>query len=277
PVLFETVQEPLELVPLEPRPLSDAGERHRAVRREESPHDRLEGVRHLRMGWIERDVQVARGPSVPLEATDHVYVVVEFVQGLLDLFPLRADLRVDRPEVHPVPFANHVEDFLLEVAERAPREGGEEERHVLRTDVPHAAVQEAALEDVAGLPPPQPFLVVEAGRVIVDVEDHAGLEETVEVVVEGLDVRELLLEQEGLHLILVEHLARLVLPLKALEVAGHPELEFYVDQEVPGRHHALGLELPKDLLDEPRLHAQCDAELLRTARSIATETATEDL
>src|SRR3989442_14117502 len=115
--MLQTVQEPLELVPLEPRPLSNARERHGAVRREESPHDRLEGVRHFRMGRIERDVQVAGGPSVHLEASDHVDGVVEFVQGLLDLLALRADLRGARPEIYPDPITYHVDVFLRAVAD----------------------------------------------------------------------------------------------------------------------------------------------------------------
>src|SRR5437667_40537 len=175
-VLLEAVHKPFELVPFEPRPLSNARERYGTVRREEASHDRLDRVRYLRMGRIVRDVQIASGPSIPLEAADHIDIVVELVQGLLHLLPLRANLRVDRPDVHPVPFLDHLEDLLLEVGERAPGERGEEERHIFRTDVPNAAVQETALEDVAGLPPPEPLLVVEIGRVIVDVEDHAGFE-----------------------------------------------------------------------------------------------------
>ena len=191
------------------------------------------------MGRIVRDVQIASGPSIPLEAADHIDVVVELVQGLLHLLPLRANLRVDRPDVRPVPFPDHLEDFLLEVGERAPGERGEEEGHIFRADVPNAAVQETALEDVAGPPPPEPFLVVEIGRVIVDVEDHAGFEEPIEIAVERVDARELLLEQEGLHLVLVEDLSRLVFPLETLEVPRHHELELLIDQEVARGNDAL--------------------------------------
>src|SRR5206468_4325982 len=152
-----------------------------------------------------------------------------------------------------------------------------EQGHVLRTDVPHTAVQEAALEDVAGLPPPQPLLVVEPRRVIVDVEDHAGLQEPIEVFVEGVDARKLLLEQEGLHLVLVEDLTRLVFPLEALEVPRHHELEFFVDEEVAGRGDALGLEVPQDFLDELGLQAQRDRELLRAVRAVDLEPLRENL
>src|SRR5437867_4296347 len=276
-ILLEPVHQPFELVPLEPRPFANPGERHGTVRREEAPHDRLESVRHLRMRRIERHVQIAGGPPVPLEPTDHVDIVVEFVEALFHLFPSRPDLRCDRPKVRPVAFTNHIEDLRLEFRERAPGKGGQEQGHVLRTDVPHTAVQEAALEDVAGLPPAQPLIVVEPRRVIVDVEDHAGLEEPIEVFVEGVDARKLLLEQEGLHLVLVEDLARLVFPLEALEVPRHHELEFFVDEEVAGRGDALGLEVPQDFLDELGLQAQCDRELLRAVRAVDLEPLRENL
>src|SRR2546428_119033 len=276
-VLLEPVHEPFELVPFEPRPFPDPGERNRAVRREEATHDRLERVRHLRVRRIERHVQIPSGPSVALEPTDHVDVVVEFVERLFHLFPFRTDLRGDRPDVRPVPFADDVKDLRLEFRERAPGKGGQEKGHVLRTDIPHTAVQEAALEDVAGLPPPQPFLVVEPARVVVDVEDHAGLEEPIEIVVEGVDVRKLLLEQERFQLVLVEDLARLILPLEALEVARHHELELFVDEEVARGGDALGLEVPQDLLDELGLQAQHDRELLGAVRPVDLEPLREDL
>src|SRR3989454_402109 len=276
-VLLEPVHQPFELVPFEPRPFPDPGERNRAVRREEATHDRLERVRHLRVRRIERHVQIPSGPSVALEPTDHVDVVVEFVERLFHLFPFRTDLRGDRPDVRPVPFANDVKDLRLEFRERAPGKGGQEQGHVLRTDIPHTAIQEAALEDVAGLPPPQPFLVVEPGRVVVDVEDHAGLEEPIEIVVEGVAVRKLLLEQERFQLVLVEDLARLILPLEALEVARHHELELFVDEEVARGGDALGLEVPQDLLDELGLQAQRDRELLGAVRAVDLEPLREDL
>src|SRR3989475_5591047 len=276
-VFLEPVHQPFELVPLEPRPFPDSGERHGTVRREEATHDRLERVRHLRVRRIERHVQIPSGPPVPLEPADHVDIVVEFVERLFHLFPFREDLRGDRPDVRPVPFANDVKDLRLEFRERAPGKSGQEQGHVFRTDIPHTAVQEASLEDVAGLPPAQPFLVVEPARVIVDVEDHAGLEEPIEIVVEGVAVRKLLLEQERFQLVLVEDLARLILPLEALEVARHHELELFVDEEVARGGDALGLEVPQDLLDELGLQAQHDRELLGAVRPVDLEPLREDL
>src|SRR5207253_10579289 len=92
---------------------------------------------------------------------------------------------------------DHVEELGLEFGERTSREGREEERDVVRADVPHAAVQEASLEDVARRPPSRPFLVVEGRRMIPDVQDHAGLEKRVEEVVEGLDLPELFLDRKS--------------------------------------------------------------------------------
>ena len=231
-MLLETVYEPLEFIPLEPGPFSDPGKGHRAVGRKEPLHERLHGILHLLRGRIEGRVQVPRGPAIALELPDHVHVVVEFVEGLLHPFLLLAQLRSDPPDVNALRSPDHVEDLGLEFGERTSGEGGEEERDVVRADVPYAAVQEASLEDVPGRPPPRPFLVVEGRRVVPDVEDHTGLEERVEEVVEGLDLPELFLQEEGLHLRLVEDLAGLALPLEALEVPREHELELLVHEEV---------------------------------------------
>src|SRR5439155_23919223 len=139
--------------------------------------------------------------------------------------------RSDPPDVDALRSPDHAEDLGLEFGERTSREGREEERDVVRADVPHAAVQEASLEDVARRPPSRPFLVVEGRRMIPDVQDHAGLEERVEEVVEGLDLPELFLQEEGLHLRLIEDLAALALPLEALEVPREHERELLAHQE----------------------------------------------
>src|SRR5207302_9420558 len=124
-----------------------------------------------------------RGPAIALELSNDVHVVVELLESLLHPFLLFAQLRGDPPDVNALRSPDHVKDLGLEFGERTSREGGEEERDVARADVPHAAVQEASLEDVARRPPPCPFRVVEGRRVVPDVEDHAGLEERVKEVV----------------------------------------------------------------------------------------------
>ena len=229
------------------------------------------------MGRIERHVEIPCGPTVALESADHVDVVVQLLERLLDPFPLFVKLCGDGPQVHPVPVPDHVQDFRLELRERAPRERREEQRDVFRADVPYAAVQEAALEDVARFATPQPLLVIEARRVIVHVEDHPGFEEPIEVFVQGAEVRELLVEEERLHLVLVEHLPRLAFPLEALEVPREHVLELLVNEEVARGDDALGLEVPQDLLHELRLEAQRDRELLRAVRPVDLEALREDL
>ena len=190
-----------------------------------------------------------------MESADHVDIVVQLLERLLDPFPLFVKLCGDRPQVHPVPGPDHVQDFRLELRERAPRERREEQRDVFRADVPYAAVQEAALEDVARFATPQPLPVIKARRMIVHVEDHPGFEEPVEVFVQGAEARELLVEEERLHLVLVEHLPRLAFPLEALEVSREHVLELLVNEEVARGDDALGLEVPQDLLHELRLKA----------------------
>ena len=142
------------------------------------------------------------------------------------------DFRHDAPDVDAVRGPDHLEDLRFEFRERTPRERQQEEGHVRGADIAHASVQEPALQDLAGGPPPEPLLVLEPARVIPHVEDHAGLEEGVEVVLQGLDPPELFLEEERLDLRLVKHLTGLALPLQPLEVAGEHELEFLVDEEM---------------------------------------------
>src|SRR5204862_6612073 len=105
-------------------------------------------------------------------------------------------------------------ELRLELRKRSAGEGGDEQGDVCGSNVPHAAVQEAPFEDVPGGPAPHPLAVVEPGRVVPDVEDHAGLEEGIEEIVEGLDRTELLRQEEGFELGLFEDLAGFVLPLE---------------------------------------------------------------
>src|SRR5439155_432879 len=232
---------------------------------------------HFLRGRVEGRIQVPRGPAIALELSDHVHVVVEFVEGLLHPFLLLAQLRSDPPDVNALRSPDHVEDLGLEFGERTSGEGGEEERDVARADVPYAAVQEASLEDVPGRPPPRPFLVVEGRRVVPDVEDHTGLEERVEEVVEGLDLPELFLQEESLHLRLVEDLAGLALPLEALEVPREHELELLIHEEVARGDDALRFEVAQDLFDELRLEAEGHRELRRAVRPVHIEPLREDL
>src|SRR5438093_261144 len=81
-LLLETVYEPLEFIPLEPGPFSDPGKGHRAVGGEEALHERFDGILHFLRGRVEGRIQVPRGPAIALELSDHVHVVVEFVEGL---------------------------------------------------------------------------------------------------------------------------------------------------------------------------------------------------
>ena len=276
-MLLEAVHEPLEFVPFEPGPLADPGKGHRAVCREEALHERLERILHFLRRRVEGRVEVPRGPAVALELPDHVDVVVELLEGLLHAFLLLAELRRDPPDVDAFGRPDHVEHLGLEFGERTSGERREEQRDVGRPDVPHAAVQEASLEDVPGGPPPRPFLVVERCRVVPDVEDHAGLEKRVEEVVEGLDLSELFLQEEGFHLRLVEDLSGLALPLEPLEIPREHELELLVHKEMPRGDDALRFQVAQDLLDQFGLEAEGHRELRRAVRPVHIEPLREDL
>ena len=125
-MLLEAVHQPFQLIPFEPRPLADPGEGHRTVRREEALHERLEGVLGRLRRRIEGHVQVPRLPSVALEFSDHIHVVVELVEGFFHLLLLLADLGADAPDVDAVRSADHLEDLRLELRQRTAGERGEE-------------------------------------------------------------------------------------------------------------------------------------------------------
>ena len=155
------------------------------------------------------------------------------------------------------------EDLLLELGELGPGERGEEEGCVLGPDVPHAPVQEPPLEDVAALPPADPFRVIERLEVVEHIEGHPRLEEAVEVVVDRPQAPELFLQEEPLHLSLLEDLPRVPPPPEPLEVVDEHVLIFPAEDEVPGRDDPLLLEVPQRLFQEVLLEVEDVCELVR--------------